>query len=91
MEQMKIFTGSANPELAAKISDYLSLPMGDATVTRFPDGEIHVKIQENIRGKDVFLIQPICTPPNEMLMEMLIMVDAMKRASAERITAVIPY
>jgi len=91
MEQMKIFTGSANPELAAKISDYLSLPLGDATVTRFPDGEIHVKIQENIRGKDVFLIQPTCTPPNETLMEMLIMVDAMKRASAERITAVIPY
>jgi len=91
MEQMKIFTGSANPGLADKIAHYLSMPLGDATVTRFPDGEIHVKIQENIRGKDVFLIQPTCTPPNEMLMEMLIMVDAMKRASAERITAVIPY
>jgi ribose-phosphate pyrophosphokinase len=91
MEQMKIFTGSANPGLADKIARYLSMPLGDATLTRFPDGEIHVKIQENIRGKDVFLIQPTCTPPNEMLMEMLIMVDAMKRASAERITAVIPY
>jgi len=91
MEQMKIFTGSANPGLAEKIAHYLSMPLGDATLTRFPDGEIHVKIQENIRGKDVFLIQPTCTPPNEMLMEMLIMVDAMKRASAERITAVIPY
>jgi ribose-phosphate pyrophosphokinase len=91
MEQMKIFTGSANPGLADKIAHYLSMPLGDATLTRFPDGEIHVKIQENIRGKDVFLIQPTCTPPNEMLMEMLIMVDAMKRASAERITAVIPY
>ena len=91
MEQMKIFTGSAHPGLAEKIAHYLSMPLGDATLTRFPDGEIHVKIQENIRGKDVFLIQPTCTPPNEMLMEMLIMVDAMKRASAERITAVIPY
>jgi len=88
---MKLFTGSANPELATKIASYMGIPLGDIDIERFPDGEIFVKVKENIRGKDVFVVQPICTEPNEMLMELLIMIDAMKRASAERITAVIPY
>jgi ribose-phosphate pyrophosphokinase len=69
----------------------LKMPLGEILIERFPDGEVFVKIKENIRGKDVFVVQPICNPPNENLMELLIMIDAMKRASAERITAVIPY
>ena len=88
---MMVFTGNANPELAGKIADYLGMELGNAEIVRFPDGEIFVKIHENIRGKDVFVVQPTCFPPNENLMELLIMIDAMKRASAERITAVIPY
>jgi ribose-phosphate pyrophosphokinase len=88
---MRVFTGTAHPELSRKIVDYLAMPLGDVEITRFPDGELHVKVQENIRGRDVFIVQPICNPPNEHLMELLIMIDAMKRASAERITAVIPY
>jgi ribose-phosphate pyrophosphokinase len=88
---MKLFTGGANPELAGKIAEYMGASLGDIDITRFPDGEIFVKVKENIRGKDVFVVQPICTKPNEYLMELLIMIDAMKRASAERITAVIPY
>ncbi len=88
---MRVFTGTSNPELSRKIVDYLAMPLGDVEITRFPDGELHVKVQENIRGRDVFIVQSICTPPNEHLMELLIMIDAMKRASAERITAVIPY
>lgn len=89
--QLKIFTGSANVELAREISDYLGIGLGEATITRFSDGEIHVKIEENVRGVDVFVIQPTCYPVNENLMELLIMIDALKRASARRITAVIPY
>ena len=87
---MKITTGTAHPTLAKEISDYLNLPLTDATVTAFPDGETFVKINENIRGEDFFIIQPTCPPTNHNLMELLIMVDAAKRASAGRITAVIP-
>jgi ribose-phosphate pyrophosphokinase len=86
-----ILTGNANPELARKICDHLSLPLGQALVTTFSDGEIRVEISENVRGRDIFLIQPTCPPANHNLMELLIMIDAVKRASARRITAVIPY
>jgi len=86
-----ILTGNANPALARKISDYLGTPLADAYVGRFPDGEINVKINQDIRGRDVFIVQPTCPPVNENLMELLIMVDAAKRASARQITAVIPY
>lgn len=89
--EMKLFTGNASPELAGKIADYMGVPLGEIDIKRFPDGEIFVKVIDNIRGKDVFVVQPTCVPPNENLMELLIMIDAMKRASAERITAVIPY
>lgn len=88
---MKIFTGNSNPVLARRIVEYLGCSVGDAEISRFPDGEIFVKIKENIRGSDVFVIQSFCRPPNENIMELLIMMDAMKRASAARITAVIPY
>ena len=89
--QLKIFSGNANPELAKKISRFLKVELGDATVTTFSEGEIRVKINEDVRGRDVFLLQPTCPPTNNNLMELLIMIDAMKRASARRITAVIPY
>jgi ribose-phosphate pyrophosphokinase len=88
---IKIFTGNANPELANGIADYLEYPMGRASVSRFSDGEINVEIADNVRGRDVFLIQPTSSPANDHLMELLIMADACKRASAGRITAVIPY
>ena len=88
---MKLFTGSAHPELAEKISRYLDHPLTDTVLQRFPDGESFVKIVENIRGHDVFIIQPTCTPANDNLMELLIMIDACQRASASRITAVVPY
>ena len=88
---IRIFTGNANPELAGKICEHLSVPLGQALVTAFSDGEIRVEIGENVRGRDVFLIQPTCPPANHNLMELLIMIDAVKRASARRITAVIPY
>jgi ribose-phosphate pyrophosphokinase len=88
---IRIFTGNANPELARKICDHLSLPLGQALVTAFSDGEIRVEIGENVRGRDVFLIQSTCPPANHNIMELLIMIDAVKRASARRITAVIPY
>jgi len=88
---MKVFTGSANPELAKKIVDFLDIPLGRADITRFPDGEIFVQVIENIRDKDIFIIQPLCGDTNNNIMELLIMIDAMKRASAKRITAVIPY
>ena len=89
--QMKIFSGNANPELAKKISKFLKVPLGDATVSTFSEGEIRVKINEDVRGRDVFIVQPTCPPTNNNLMELLIMIDAVKRASARRITAVIPY
>lgn len=88
---MKIFTGTANPKLAQSIADSLGIPLGRAMVERFPDGETAVKILENVRGRDVFIVQPTCHPPNENLMELLIMVDALRRASAARITAVMPF
>jgi len=88
--QPKIFSGRANPELAAKICSSLNLPMGGIKISTFPDGEFHCKIH-NVRGRDVFLIQPTCPPVNDNLMELLIMIDACRRASADRITAVIPY
>jgi ribose-phosphate pyrophosphokinase len=89
--QLKIFTGNANPELAKKICKYLKTPLGDALVTTFSEGEIRVKINEDVRGRDVFIVQSTCPPSNNNLMELLIMIDAMKRASARRITAVMPY
>lgn len=88
---MKIFTGNANPAIAKEICEYLEVPLGAAEVKQFSDGEISVEIGENVRGADVFVIQPTCTPVNDHLMELLIMVDALRRASARRITAVIPY
>jgi ribose-phosphate pyrophosphokinase len=91
MDKLAIFSGNANPQLAKKISKFLKVPLCDAMVTKFSEGEIRVKIDENVRGKDVFIIQPTCPPPNENLMELLIMIDALKRASANRITAVVPY
>ncbi len=86
-----IFTGNANPELSGEICSHLDIPLGQALVTTFSDGEIRVEIGENVRGRDVFLIQPTCPPANHNLMELLIMIDAVKRASARRITAVMPY
>ena len=91
MSSMMIFTGNANPELALKISSYLQLPMGKATVSTFSDGETMVEILENVRGKDVFVIQSTCAPTNNNLMELLAMSDALRRSSAGRITAVVPY
>lgn len=89
--EMKILTGNAHPALARAIADYLDQPLCDALVSTFPDGETFVKINENIRGRDVFIVQPTCPPTNQNLMELLIMVDAARRASAARITAVIPF
>jgi ribose-phosphate pyrophosphokinase len=89
--EMKIFSGSANRELAQRICDAIGAPLGQATISSFPDGETYVKIEENIRGRDVFIIQPTSPPTNQHLMELLIMVDAARRASADRITAVIPF
>mgnify|MGYP001446224684 CR=1 FL=1 len=89
--EMKIFTGSAHRELARRIADCVGVPLGDATVSSFPDGETYVKYNENVRGRDVFIVQPTCPPTNQNIMELLIMVDAAKRASAARITAVIPF
>ena len=86
-----LFTGNANPALAQEISKALSVELGRAQVGRFSDGEVTVEIQQNVRARDVFVVQPTCAPTNENLMELLIMVDALKRASARRITAVIPY
>jgi len=89
--EMKVFSGSANRELAQRICDYIGVPLGQAHISSFPDGETYVKIEENIRGRDVFMIQPTSPPTNQHLMELLIMVDAARRASADRITAVIPF
>ena len=91
MDKMMVFTGSAHPELANNICKYLKIPLSDALVTRFSEGEIRIKINENVRGRDVFIVQPTSPPPNDNLMELLIMIDALRRASAQRITAVIPY
>ncbi|TXE88583.1 ribose-phosphate pyrophosphokinase [Campylobacter volucris] len=91
MRGYKIFSGSANEEFAKKISKYLSLPLSDAGIKRFSDGEISIQIDESVRGKDVFIIQSTCVPTNDNLMELLIMTDALRRSSASSITAIIPY
>lgn len=90
-KKLKIFTGNANPQLAQEISDYLGIELGDARVSCFSDGEICVSINESVRGADVFVIQPTCPPANQNVMELLIMIDALRRASARRICAVLPY
>jgi ribose-phosphate pyrophosphokinase len=91
MNDLKIFSGKANPALAKRIAEYLGVPLGDITLGTFPDGEISCKVNEDIRGRDVFLIQPTSPPVNENIMQLLVMIDSCLRASAERITAVIPY
>ena len=91
MDELKIFTGNAHPELAKAICDYLETPLGAAEVFEFSNENIFVKLLENIRSRDVFIVQPICSPVNKSLVELLIMLDAAKRASAGRITAVVPY
>ena len=90
-DEMKIFAGNANLPLAEEICSYIGVPLSKAEVRRFSDGEIFVELGENVRGRDIYLIQPTCPPVNDHLMELVIMVDAMRRASARRITAVLPY
>jgi ribose-phosphate pyrophosphokinase len=89
--QLMLFTGNANPQLAREIANYMRIPLGKAALGRFSDGEVQVEILENVRGKDVFVIQPTCAPTNDNFMELVMMLDALKRASAQRITAVMPY
>ena len=91
MNDMKLFSGRAHPQLAQRICDYLGLPLGRMVMDNFPDGEIACKIDENVRGRDVFIVQPTCPPVNDSLMELLVLIDSFQRASAEQITAVIPY
>ena len=90
-ERIKVFTGNANPALAAEICEFLALPLGDSSVKNFADGEIYLQVRENVRGADVFVVQPTSKPVDRNLMELLLMIDALKRASADRITAVLPY
>ncbi len=91
MREMKVFSGRAHPQLAQRICDYLGIAPGRILIGNFPDGEIRCKIEEDVRGRDIFLVQPTCPPVNENLMELLIMIDSFLRASAQRITAVMPY
>jgi ribose-phosphate pyrophosphokinase len=91
VSKLMVFTGNANPKLAKLVVERLDIPMGEMSVGKFSDGEITVEIDENVRGKDVFIIQPTCTPTNDNLMELLLMADGLRRASAARITAVVPY
>ncbi len=91
MASLKVFSGNSNPALAEEICAYLGIPMGKAMVTRFSDGEIRVEINENVRGRDVFVVQSTSSPVNDHLMELLLLIDAFRRASADRITAVLPY
>ena len=88
---IKVFTGNAHPGMAKEIADCLEIPLAEAEVKKFSDGEVFVEIKENVRGTDAFIVQPTCTPVNDHLMELVIMVDALRRASARRITAVVPY
>ena len=88
---LMVFSGNANPKLALSVTQHLNIPLGRATVNRFSDGEVAVEINENVRGQDVFVLQSTCAPTNDNLMELMIMVDALRRASARRITAAIPY
>ena len=90
-EQIHLFSGNANLALAQEVADFLHIPLGAMEASRFPDGEIHVRCQESVRGQDVFLLQPTCPPVNENLMELLVMIDSLKRASARSITAIVPY
>jgi ribose-phosphate pyrophosphokinase len=90
-DELEIFTGSSNPALAREVCEHLDVRVGEAEVGRFPDGEVMVEVRENVRGGDCFVLQSICTPPNDNLMELLLLMDALRRASAKRITAVIPY
>ncbi len=90
-ENLTLFSGNANPGLATQIAEILGVPLGNVMVGRFSDGEINVEVMENVRGRDVFIVQPTCAPGNDNLMELLVMMDAIKRSSAGRITAVIPY
>lgn len=89
--ELLVFSGNANTVLSKRICEYLDVPMGAALISRFSDGETRIEIESNVRGRDVFVIQPTCAPANENVMELLIMIDALRRASAHRITAVIPY
>lgn len=91
MTDFKLFSGNANPVLSKRIADYLGVDLGKITIGTFPDGETSCKIEEDVRGRDVYLIQPTCPPANEHLMQLLVMIDSCKRASAERVTAVMPY
>ncbi|GAA5444162.1 ribose-phosphate pyrophosphokinase [Microbulbifer sp. NBRC 101763] len=91
MADLMVFTGNANPELAQKIVDHMAIPLGEAAVKRFSDGEIAVEITDNVRGRDVFVVQSTCQPTNRNLMELILLVDALRRASAGRVTAVVPY
>ncbi|MDR0704390.1 MAG: ribose-phosphate pyrophosphokinase [Planctomycetaceae bacterium] len=91
MNDLKIFSGRANPGLAKQICDYLGIPQGQLAVGNFPDGETQCKIEQDVRGQDIFIIQPTCPPVNDNLMELLILIESFKRASADRVTAVIPY
>ncbi|MFE8072686.1 ribose-phosphate pyrophosphokinase [Marinobacteraceae bacterium S3BR75-40.1] len=91
MSKLMVFAGNAHPELAQKVVQKLHIPMGDATVGKFSDGETSIEINENVRGRDVFIIQPTCYPTNDNIMELVVMADALRRASATRITAVVPY
>lgn len=91
MRDLKIFSGNAHRKLAEEIAEHLNIPLSEADLKKFSDGEIFVEIKENVRGTDVFVVQPTCTPVNDHLMELVIMVDALRRASARRITAVVPY
>lgn len=90
-DRIKVFSGNANPELASLICEHLGVPEGQATLRTFSDGEVYCQLLENVRGRDVFIVQPTCMPVNDHLMELLIMMDAARRASAKRITAVMPY
>jgi ribose-phosphate pyrophosphokinase len=91
LDNMMVFSGNANPVLAEKVAHHLGMPLGKAHIGRFSDGETLVEIMDNVRGRDVFIIQPTCAPSNDNLMELLVMIDAVKRSSARRVTAVIPY
>ncbi len=88
---MSVFAGTANPKLTQDMAESMGIELGKVDIRRFPDGEIHVKLQQSVRGEDVFIVQSICGEPNEMLMELLIMIDTMRRSSAERVTAVLPF
>ncbi len=91
MSNMMIFTGNSNPDLAIRISEHLKIPIGQSKVSTFSDGETMVEIKENVRGKDVFIVQSTCSPANDNLMELLVIADALRRSSAHKIAAVIPY